>query len=382
MDGYNNLPEAHDAPGVPASPPSLTSSIYSLQLIAQSGINAGKSLCSQHWGATVQSNVCFGNKITTYIVIHKYLHFIIVSANELASQSTQGRDSVPAKEMSYRILTGFLLGAREPWSLFLSQSSSLTMCKEKITNFSFACLLTWKWERKPFPKSSKTGRNKVIVHCKTEVVLHSDSCSPFLVSYKTVYILKAMLPQRGNVLWFLQHTKYTHLVPDRTTTVTNTIYSDIKGIPINSGKTRSSLISPWHQNNALPQGCSSWSPGTWSASPTCSLHPAWLKDMRRLETPPQASRQQIKSTWRGITESLLSPSSNTMEREGGTSKRLKKKKIPSHKTTITQEPKSGQLSSAQSGDSITWRQKTPKAAAHGQNSVRQPSSVPCGHPRQ
>lgn len=140
-------------------------------------------------------------------MIHKYLHFIIVSANELASQSTQGRDSLPAKGMSYRILPSFLLGAHEPWSLFLSQNSSLIMCEEKITNFSFVCLLTWRWERKPFPKSNKTGRNKVMVHCKIEVVFHSDSCSPCLVSYKTVYILKAMLPQRGNVLRFLQHTK-------------------------------------------------------------------------------------------------------------------------------------------------------------------------------
>lgn len=91
------MPGAHNAPGVAASPLSLTSSIYSLQLIAQNGIDAGKCLDSQHLGATVQSNVCFGNKITTYTVIHKYLHFIIVPANELASQSTWGWDSPPTK---------------------------------------------------------------------------------------------------------------------------------------------------------------------------------------------------------------------------------------------------------------------------------------------
>lgn len=73
--------------------------------------------------------------------------------------------------------------------------------------------------------------------------------------------------------------KYTHLVPDRTTHLTNTIYSDIKGIPINSGESRRSLISPWHQDNAFPQECFSWSPGIWSPSPTCPLHPVWPKDI-------------------------------------------------------------------------------------------------------
>lgn len=67
--------------------PSLTRSIYYLKLIARNGIKAGKSFNSQHTGGTVQSNVCFGNKITTYTVIQKYLHFIILSANELVSQS-------------------------------------------------------------------------------------------------------------------------------------------------------------------------------------------------------------------------------------------------------------------------------------------------------
>lgn len=67
--------------------PVLTRSIYSLQLIAQNGIKAAKSFNSQHTGTTVQSNVCFRNKITTYTVIQKYLHFIILSANELVNQS-------------------------------------------------------------------------------------------------------------------------------------------------------------------------------------------------------------------------------------------------------------------------------------------------------
>lgn len=125
------MPGARKAPGVPASPLGWTSSVYSLQLVARNGINAEKSLGSQHLGAAVQSNVCFGNKITTYTVIHKYLHFIIVSANELASQSTEGWDSPPTKGTSCRILTIFLLSACEPWSLFLSRSSSLMMYEEK-----------------------------------------------------------------------------------------------------------------------------------------------------------------------------------------------------------------------------------------------------------
>lgn len=113
------MPGAREAPGVPASPLGLTSSsIYSLQLLAGNGINAGdgvgggeekkkKILDSQHLGATVRSNVCFGNKITTYTVIHKYLHFIIASTNELASQSTQGWDSPLTTGTSCRILTEF-----------------------------------------------------------------------------------------------------------------------------------------------------------------------------------------------------------------------------------------------------------------------------------
>lgn len=85
--------------------PSLTNSIYSLQFIAQNGMNTGKSFNSEHTGATVESNVCFRNKITTYTVIHKYLHFIILSANELVSQSTQEQDSFPTKGTSHGILT-------------------------------------------------------------------------------------------------------------------------------------------------------------------------------------------------------------------------------------------------------------------------------------
>lgn len=54
------------------------------------------------------------------------------------------------------------------------------------------------------PKGKKTGGNKAMVHFKIEVMFHSDLCSSFLVSYERVYILKAMLPQRGNVL---QHTE-------------------------------------------------------------------------------------------------------------------------------------------------------------------------------
>lgn len=61
------------------------SSIYSLQFITWNGINDIKSLESQHLRASLQSNVCFENKITTYTVIHKYLHFIIDSTSELAS---------------------------------------------------------------------------------------------------------------------------------------------------------------------------------------------------------------------------------------------------------------------------------------------------------
>lgn len=62
-------------------------------------------------------------------------------------------------------------------------------------------------EKAAIAKRNKTGRNKVTVHFRTEVVFHSESCSSFLVSYKRVNILKAVLPQRGNVLQLLQHTE-------------------------------------------------------------------------------------------------------------------------------------------------------------------------------
>lgn len=161
------MPGAHNAPEA-ASPLTLTSSIYSPQLIAQNGINAGKSLNSQHLRATVQSNVYFGSKTTTYTVVHKYLHFIIVSANELASQPTQGWDSPPTEGTS-RNLTSFLLSA---WSLFLSLISPLKMCKGKITIFCFACVLSWSCVGKTaIPKKQLDCRGKATVLFKTEVVV-------------------------------------------------------------------------------------------------------------------------------------------------------------------------------------------------------------------
>lgn len=80
-----NLLKGGSFPIVTTQPFYQNSSIYSLPLIAWNGINDRKSLESQHLRASVQSNVCFENKITTYTVIHKYLHFIIDSTSELAS---------------------------------------------------------------------------------------------------------------------------------------------------------------------------------------------------------------------------------------------------------------------------------------------------------
>lgn len=105
-----------------------------------------------------------------------------------------------------------------------------------------------------------------------------------------------------------------------------------------------------------------------------------LPDLK-LEFPPQAAERQIKCTWRGITESLLSPSSYTTKRKGGNLKRLKKN--PSHETTITRQPKSEvvNLTTRQWQDYMEMK-KHLKVVACGQNTMAQPSTVPCGHPTQ
>lgn len=141
-----------------------------------------------------------------------------------------------------------------------------------------------------------------------------------------------------------------------TTRLTNIFYSDIKEIPNNTGESKRLISSQ--------QGCrithtlkGAFPEVQVPGMPVPhSLHPAWPKDMWRLEIPLQADEWQIKSTW-NCTELLLSPSSNTTERKGGNTKGGRKK-IQVTKQWSHGSPKATwSPTSAQSRDSITWRYK-------------------------
>ena len=84
-----------------------------------------------------------------------------------------------------------------------------------------------------------------------------------------------------------------------------------------------------------------------------------------------------------LSHSSLLPYTLWKEREG-TSKGWGGEKNPSHKTTITQQPKSEvvNLLVHKAVAALRGDKKAPKAVARGQNTMRQPSTVPCGHPTQ
>lgn len=132
---------------------------------------------------SAQSNVCFGNQITTYTVIHKYLHFIIVSA----SQSSQGWDSTPYKGDKLHHFNWFPSCCL--WALVTFPLSELFTNDVQGKKHLFFPLLVFLlgavWERQPSPKG-KNGRDKAMVHFKIEVLFHSDFCSSFLVAFKRV----------------------------------------------------------------------------------------------------------------------------------------------------------------------------------------------------
>lgn len=187
-----------------------------------------------------QSTVCFGNQITTYTAIHTYLQSITASA----SRATQGWDSPPTKGTNCTGLTGFLLSAYEPWSLFLSRSNSLMMCKGKSTN-SFLCLPSYLELCGKGSLNHTTGIKQSSISKQRWCF-----CSSFLVALKRVFLPTT---KRQSAQTLAAHTN----PPIRLQTGQTALQILFTGILKKStGKTRGSLISPGHQDNAHPQGCS------------------------------------------------------------------------------------------------------------------------------